>query len=223
MSETITVHQHLSEAELIRRIVSGESALFEIVIRRHNASLYKVTRCYNFNHQDAQDLMQETYITAYTQLDKFENRSSLKTWITKILIHKCLYKLNHGFYKREHASGDAFTDNTLSMQSFNKKPDGETAVVRREFSRVVEHALQELPLSYKSVFVLRAVDGFSIAETAELLSISAVNVKVRLNRAKAMLQKQLEQYYSPADLFDFNLIYCDQIVAAVMEKIQAKS
>src|SRR5215217_7917049 len=211
MEETIPFLSQLSEAEIVRKIVAGETALFEIIIRRNNTALYKVARSYGFNHQDAQDLMQETYLTAYTQLEQFENRSLLKTWLTKILIHKCLYKLNYGYYKREQPAGDAFTDNTESMQPTTKKPDGESAVLRREFSNLIEHAVQQLPVSYKTVFVLRVVEGFSIAETAELLNISAINVKVRLNRAKTMLQQKLEQYYSSADLFEFNLVYCDQM------------
>jgi len=221
METTIPFLSQLSEADIVRKIVDGETALFEIIIRRHNTALYKVARCYGFNHQDAQDLMQETYLTAYTQLHQFENRSLLKTWLTRILIHKCLYKLNYGSYKREQAAGDGLAENTLLMKTSRKKSDGETTVLRREFSKVVEQALQELPLAYKTVFVLRAIEGFSVAETAELLSISAVNVKVRLNRAKAMLQQNLEQYYSSADIFEFNLVYCDRMVASVLEKIQS--
>src|SRR5438309_9335445 len=168
----------LSEEEIIRKIVGGETVLFEILIRRNNASLYKVARSYGFNHQDAEDLMQETYLTAYTHLHSFENRALFKTWLTKILIHKCLYKLKFGAYKREQAASTTITENTEPMLPSTQKPDTEKDVLRREFSKVMEHALQELPLSYKTVFVLRAVEGFSVAETAELLSLTPVNVKV---------------------------------------------
>src|SRR5215217_7489627 len=121
MEETIPFLSQLSEAEIVRKIVAGETALFEIIIRRNNAALYKVARSYGFNHQDAQDLMQETYLTAYTQLDQFENRSLLKTWLTKILIHKCLYKLNYGAYKREQPASTFITENALPMSPSTKK------------------------------------------------------------------------------------------------------
>jgi len=209
----------LSEEEIIHKIVAGETHLFEILIRRHNAPLYKVARCYGFNHQDAEDLMQETYITAYTQLYRFENRSLFKTWITKILIHKCLYKLKYGSYKHEHANSTFITENTEPMLSVNKKTETEKTVLRREFSNLLEHALDALPLPYKTVFILRAVEGFSVAETADLLVITPVNVKVRFNRAKALLQQQFEQYYSKTDVYEFNLVYCDKMVQTVFERL----
>ena len=80
--------------ELIRKIVLGETALFEILIRRYNALLYKMSRAYGFNHQDAEDLMQETHYSAYTGLGSFRFEASYKTWITKILLHKCYHKMN---------------------------------------------------------------------------------------------------------------------------------
>src|SRR3954462_2904951 len=101
MERTTIAFAHISEEALLPKIQAGETALFEIIIRRNNAALCKVARSYGFNLQDAQDLMQETYLTAYTKLEQFESRSLLKTWLTKILIHKCLYKLNYGYYKRE--------------------------------------------------------------------------------------------------------------------------
>jgi DNA-directed RNA polymerase specialized sigma24 family protein len=80
--------------------------------------------------------------------------------------------------------------------------------------------LEHLPIIYKTVFILREVEGFSVAETAELLDISTVSVKVRLNRAKTVLQKRLEESYSTADIFEFNLVYCTQMVNKVMEQIR---
>ncbi|HYC29298.1 MAG TPA: sigma factor, partial [Chitinophagaceae bacterium] len=91
----------LTEQEIIQKITAGETALFEILMRRHNSALYKLARCYGFNHQDAEDLMQEAYVAAYMNLEKFENRSSFKTWISRILVNKCLYKLTYGPAKRE--------------------------------------------------------------------------------------------------------------------------
>jgi RNA polymerase sigma factor (sigma-70 family) len=222
METTIAGYSMLPETELVRKIAAGETALFEIIIRRYNGPLYKVARCYGFNHQDAEDLMQETYLSAYTHLSKFENRSLLKTWLTKILIHKCLYKLNYGVQKHEQPAA-TLTENSEPMLPAGKKLDTEAAVLRREFSNLLEHTLQQLPLHYKTVFVLRAIQGFSVAETAELLAISPVNVKVRFNRAKGLLHEKLEQFYSSADIFEFNLIYCDKIVANVLEKIRSST
>lgn len=210
----------LSEQEVIHKVVHGETALFEILMRRHNSALYKLARCYGFNHQDAQDLMQEAYIAAYMNLGKFENRSSFKTWISKILVHKCIYKASYGAAKHEIPDTDSITENTHPMLMQTENNQTETEVISREFSRVLEHSLEQMPLIYRSVFVLREMEGFNVAETADILNITPINVKVRLNRARAILQKKMEQFYSAAEIYEFNLIYCDAIVRNVFEKIE---
>src|SRR5215217_5830786 len=91
----------LSEEELIKRITAGEVGLFEILIRRYNPFLYKIGMSYGYNHQDVEDLMQESFIAAYTHLDKFENRSSFKTWITRIMLNQCYHKAQKLSYKNE--------------------------------------------------------------------------------------------------------------------------
>src|SRR6478609_2461227 len=96
-----------SEEEIIARIVGGEMALFELLIRRYNAILYKVARSYDFDHEEAKDLLQETHIAAYQNLDRFEGRSSYKTWIVKIMVNKCLYKLSYGSNKYERSNSIA--------------------------------------------------------------------------------------------------------------------
>jgi len=105
------------------------------------------------------------------------------------------------------------------MYGKSKENQTEDVLLNRELALILEKSLQGIPVIYRTVFVLREVEGFSIAETAELLYITPVNVKVRLNRAKALLQKQIEQFYSSADLYSFNLVYCDAIVQKAFEKI----
>jgi RNA polymerase sigma factor (sigma-70 family) len=211
----------ISDAEIINKIILGETAMFEILVRRYNPVLYKIARGYGFNHQDAEDLMQDTHVSAYQSLKQFAFRSSYKTWISKIMIHKCLYKLNHGYAKREQPGSDIIYEDARPMLSNNKIESPEQSSLNKEFTGILERALQEIPVTYKSVFVLREVEGFSVAETAELLNITPINVKVRLNRAKAMLQKQLEQFYTSTNLYEFNLIYCDEMVRRVFDIISS--
>jgi RNA polymerase sigma-70 factor (ECF subfamily) len=92
--------------------------------------------------------------------------------------------------------------------------------MNRELMVILEKSLQNIPLMYRTVFVLRVVEGFSVLETAEILNVTAINVKVRLNRAKALLQNQMEKFYTNSDLYSFNLIYCDCIVSKVFERIK---
>jgi RNA polymerase sigma factor (sigma-70 family) len=217
--EKLFANTETNESELVSKILAGEKALFEIVIRRLNPSLYKVARGFGYNHQDAQDLMQETYITVYTQLRQFEGRSSLKTWATKILVNKCIYRQTYGYFSKEKPDSEIINENTVPMQPIHRDADTSKKILNREFSRLLEDNLQQLPAAYRTVFVLREIEGYNVAETADMLDITPVNVKVRLNRAKTMLQEKMEKYYSKADIYDFNLIYCDAIVAAVFAKI----
>ncbi len=208
----------LPDEEIIRKILEGETAFFEVLIRRYNALLYKIARSYGLKHHDAEDVMQETHFAAYTRLATFRNEASYKTWLTRILLHQCYHKLNYGFGKYEEANNDLLTENTLPMHG-PAKQNTERSVINKELAKVLEECLQQLPISYRSVFVLREIEGFSVSETADLLRLTPTNVKVRLNRAKAMLQKNLEKYYSAVDIYEFNLVYCDGIVNAVFEKI----
>jgi RNA polymerase sigma-70 factor (ECF subfamily) len=207
-----------SEEELIQKIVQGELSFFEILMRRYNAILYKIARSYGYNHDESQDLMQETHIAAYQNLKKFEARSSYKTWIAKIMVNKCLYKLRYGSTKYE--TSNYMADENSEPMFSSKKQTTENKVLNNELSNILEKSLEDIPVHYRTVFLLREVEGFSVAETADMLDLTPVNVKVRLNRAKTMLQKELEKYYSKAQLYDFNLIYCDSVVKNVFDAIK---
>ncbi len=206
--------QSLSDTEIIKRILAGEVMLFEILIKRNNAGLYRTGISYGFNHQDVEDLMQETYINAYSSLSKFENRSSFKTWIIKIMLNQCHHKSKKFSYKNEKPNEVSSNENIIPMFSSNNDPN--KIMANRELIEIIQNAIFQIPVDYRMVFSLRELNGLSIAETAEALDISASNVKVRLNRAKSMLRKQLEQMYSGENLFEYNLIYCDKMVEKVM-------
>jgi len=205
-----------TDGNVIEKIIEGDTAIFEILIRRYNQALYKIGRMYGFNHQDTEDLMQDTHVSAYMQLAAFENRSSYKTWISRIMINKCIYKLKYGYSRKEISS-------ELKEESTSANLQTEQSMLNRELSTVLEKSLDSIPLIYRSVFVLREIEGYSVAETAELTGITGVNVKVRLNRAKSLLQKQLEQFYSSADIYSFNLIYCDKMVDRVFAALNKKT
>lgn len=208
-----------SDEEIIKRVTEGETALFEILIRRYNPVLYKVARSYGFNHQDAEDLMQDAHVAAYQQLGQFEHRAAYKTWLSKIMVNKCLYKLRYGYYRHEAPHSEKINEEVTPAFMGQSDRTTEKTIMNRELAKALEASLQQLSLPYRSVFVLRELEGFSVAETAELLAISPVNVKVRLNRAKALLQKGLEQLYTSKELYEFNLVYCDAIVKRVFERI----
>ncbi|KXK04615.1 MAG: sigma-70 family RNA polymerase sigma factor [Ignavibacteriaceae bacterium] len=209
-------NENLSDAEIIERILNGEKSLFEVIVRRFNAPLYKVGRSYNFNHDDTQDLMQDTYIDAYKNLKSFEGRSGFKTWIIRIMLNNCYRKKEKSSYKNEVMRD--FTEQPEPVESITGN-DTEKEVHTRELGQIIENALSKIPFDYRMVFSLREVNGLNVLETANLLNISESNVKVRLNRAKTMLRGWIEKSYPINELFEFNLVYCDAMVQKVMEKI----
>jgi RNA polymerase sigma-70 factor (ECF subfamily) len=207
-----------SDAGIIERIIGGEMVLFEILIRRHNSVLYKIARSFGFNHQDAEDLMQETHVAAYLQLKKFEKRSSYRTWLSRIMVNKCLYKMKFGYFKNERPSSTSIDEESKPLLTAETPLPGDE-ISKKELSKILEYALERIPVMYRTVFMLREVEGFNVSETSELLNITPVNVKVRLSRARALLQKELEQAYSSAELYEFHLMYCDGIVKRVFDEI----
>ncbi len=208
--------EQYADPEVIHKVINGEPALYEILIRRYNSFLYKIGRSYGFTHQDTEDLMQETYISAYCNLKKFEHKSAFKTWLTRIMLNHC-YQKKHKLSFINEIADDQQTEKSNAM--FHHSNNNEKLAANKELGRVLENAIHKIPEEYRMVFTLRELNGLSVAETAEAISISESNVKVRLNRAKTMLRSEIEKMYSPQEIFEFNLIYCDAIVNKVMKKI----
>lgn len=209
--------EEYSDQEIIQKIDNGDVRLFEILIRRYDPLLYKIGRTYRYNHEDTEDLMQDSYINAYCNLKKFENRSSFKTWLTRIILNVCYQKQHKLSFKNEIISDNV--QNEKSSILFSHSTDNEKIAMNKELGHVLENAIHEIPEDYRIVFTLRELNGLSVAETAEAMDITESNVKVRLNRAKGMLQKEIKKMYSPQEIFEFNLIYCDTMVNRVMAKI----
>ncbi|MCC6684876.1 MAG: sigma-70 family RNA polymerase sigma factor [Bacteroidia bacterium] len=209
--------EKLTEAEIIERILKGEKPLYEIIVRRFNPYLYKTGRSYNYNHEDTQDLMQDTYVDAFRSLAQFESRSNFKTWLIRIMLNNCYRKREKFSFKNEYAQADI---NENAMPMFNhSNNDINTHIHNRELGHIIEESLKKIPEDYRMAFSLREITGLTVSETAGLLDISETNVKVRLNRAKAMLRKEMEKSYSSDALFEFSLIYCNPFTENVMKKI----
>lgn len=188
-----TQFEKYSDLKIIQRINGGDIALFEILIRRYGAFLYKIGRMYKHDHEDTNDLMQDTYINAYIHLKKFENRSSFKTWLTRIMLNLCYQKRHKLSFMREIISDD--TQNEKSSVLLHHSPNNEKIAINKELGRVLENAIREIPEKYRIVFSLREINCLTVAETAEAMNISESNVKVRLSRAKVMLQREIKKMY----------------------------
>lgn len=209
------LNNQLDDLEILDRVLAGEIALYEIIIRRHNPLLYKIGRSYRLAHEDVQDIMQETFITAYEKLSQFRKKSQLSTWLTRIMINKCLYKM-----KKEIKNIPI----NISSENINLEkylPNDTQEKFHTELKKLIEMSIEKLPESYRLVFLLRETENFSVAETAEALDITPMNVKVRLNRAKAMMRDHLEKWYTKTDIYEFNLKYCSAVVENVLQKLNS--
>ena len=216
--EMIKTADTITELELISRIGKGERQLFEILIRRNNPYLYKLGMTYGYKHEDVEDLMQETWVAAYLNFEKFEGRSSFKTWITRIMLNQCYHKSRKPGFKKEKTN-EILNEKTTPMFESDRSADTYSSVLNNELSNIIGNALTSIPLEYRMVFSLRELNGMSTTETAEVLDISETNVKARLSRAKQMLREKVEKMYAPEEIFEFNLIYCNKIVNEVMKAI----
>lgn len=215
---TVNTLNEMRLDELIQRIINGEIDLYEEIVRMYDKYLYKVGRSYGFGHQTTEDMMQETFVNAFLHLKDFENRSSFKTWIVKIMLHQCYYKKHRSKFRREIAV-DGIGEGTKPV--FTSTPDKpEHIVSNHELKENLEKAIVKIPEQFRNVFTLRELDGLNVRETADALNITESNVKVRLSRAKAMLRTQLEKMYMPEEIFEFNLIHCTPLVEGVMQTIK---
>ncbi|KIC95445.1 RNA polymerase sigma factor [Flavihumibacter solisilvae] len=215
-SET-TGATHISDTEVITRILHGEKNLYAVIVRRYNQRLYRVGMSILNDDAEVEDSMQVAYIRAYENLEKFAFRSGFSTWITRILINECLLRLkkkgktimmndDNMEYELQHwHAGDTHTPVTRVLQS--------------ELKAILEDAISRLPEIYRTVFVMREIEDMNVAETQECLEITEANVKVRLNRAKAMLRDSLAGYYQKEEILHFHLSRCDRMVQAVMRQI----
>jgi len=211
----------LTDEEVVRRVIEGEPALFEILMRRYNQRLFRITRSIVTNDHEAEDIIQDAYVRAYEHLSQFEGRARFSTWLTKIAIYEAYARVRRVDYQKVD-SLSVLEDNGLDLKSEERDP--ERQIYTGELRLALEKAFDALPDGYRSVFMMREVEGLSTAETAECLEISEENVKTRLHRARASLQREL---YSLAGAegngaFQFLGARLVGVVARVLEPILSK-
>jgi len=211
-----------SDEEVVRRVIEGEAALFEILMRRYNRRLFRVTRSIVANDQEAEDIIQDAYVRAYQHLDQFEGRARFSTWLTKIAIYEAYARVRRADYRKVD-SISVLEGQGIDVTSDERDP--EQQIYDGELKVVLEKAFDKLPADYRSVFMLREIEGLSTAETAECLEVSEENVKTRLYRARALLQRELYSLVGAnANVaFQFLGVRCDRIVARVLDRILQRS
>ena len=205
-----------TDEEVVRRVLAGETALFELVMRRHNQRLYRAARAILRNDDEAEDVMQDTYVRAYRNLASFEGRAAFSSWLTRIAVHESLARVRRRARFQSLDSSDTLHGDTMHAAiSTNRTPERDA--YGRELGIVLEKAVLSLSDEHRLVFVLRDVEGMTTEETARCLEISPENVKVRLHRARAGLRKQLYEAVgaTAARCFQFHAVRCDRVVKSV--------
>jgi RNA polymerase sigma-70 factor (ECF subfamily) len=209
----------LADAELVKEVLAGRTALFELVMRRHNERLYRAARAIVLDEREAEDVVQQAYVNAYTHLGQFDGRAQFSTWLTRIAVHEALARARRR--GRYTALGSADSRKVEQMMAWRSPPDPERQAFARELAGLLESAVDRLSDGCREVFVLRQIQGLSTAETAQCLDLSEDAVKTRLSRARASLRQDLFDHAGLAapDAFRFRGQACDRLVARVLERI----
>jgi RNA polymerase sigma-70 factor (ECF subfamily) len=214
------------DAALVRRIVEGDAAAFEHVMRTHNRRLFRLARATLRDDAEAEDALQETYLAAHRALPGFRGDASLATWLSRLVTNECLARLRKrsrrdnifpiGSLEAENSTEVAMTESQASAS-----PD--QLLLRAQMRSLLERKLDALPASFRCVFVLRAVEELSVEETAQSLGIPEATVRTRHFRARSLLRESLAQEIDLAerDLYEFGGAHCNRVVAAVLARLDA--
>ena len=212
-----------TDQEVIERVKAGDSALYEIIMRRYNQRLYRVTRAILRDDSEAEDVIQDAYVRAYQHLDQFAGCAPFSTWLTRIAVHEALRRLR--LRDRSQQLEDTEHDEEGSMSVVETSLDPEQRASLTELGQLLEEAVLDLPDQYRTVIMLRDIDELSTAETAAVLDLTEQNVKVRLHRGRAMMRDRLFARVgaSGKHAFPFMGGRCDRVVLGVFARLRELS
>ena len=210
----------IDESEIVKRILAGEKEFYEIFVRRNNQKLYRVIRSYIKDEAEIEDIMQDTYVKAFTKLHQFKLESSFSTWLIRIAINEALARLKEkGKLFSLNKQSDGLKSNMILEIPDNKELNPHDKMIRNEARELLENAIDQLDTKYKTVYMMKEVEEMSIKEIATALDLTEVNVKVRIHRSKEMLKEILYEVTNDKDVFQFGFSRCDRITENVMERI----
>ena len=214
------VPQGLADETVVERVRAGEVQLFELLMRRHNARVFRVVRSIVRRDDEAEDVMQDAYVRAFDHLREFRGEARFSTWLTRIAVHEALARLRR---ERRFESLDTREEDCAVMPS-DAVVSPEQRASDGEVRALLRRSVDELPDDFRSVFVLREVEQLSVAETAACLGIPEDTVKTRLFRARKRLQETMLRSLDVGlpQLYEFHLSRCDRVVAAVMARIASR-
>ena len=212
-----------ADAELVARALARDEAAIRAILQANNRRLYRLARGILRNDSEAEDVVQETYVRAFTHLEDFRGDSSLATWLGRIAINEALGRLRR---RRPGVEWTSLPPGTLEAQIIQfplsaASEDPEKSMAQREIQHVVERAIDELPEAFRIVFITRVIEGMNVEETAEILGLKPETVKTRLHRARTMLRNNVEKKIGPVvmDAFPFAGKRCERLTDAVLKRL----
>lgn len=215
-----TGQPHGEDQELARRIAAGDRSAFELLIRRNNRRLYRLARAALRDDAEAEDALQEAYLSAYRAIGEFRGDAALATWLSRLVLNQCLGRLRR-HARREKVIPMVASSGDDAMEHDYPAPDDDApdrAFARTELRGLIERQLDRLPKTFRLVFVMREVEEMSVEETAQCLDIPEATVRSRHFRARSLLREALAREIDLAgrDLYEFGGVRCDRIVQGVM-------
>jgi RNA polymerase sigma-70 factor (ECF subfamily) len=213
------------DAELARRVAAGDQAAFEGLMRRYNRTLFRTARAILRDDAEAEDALQEAYLQAYRSIGSYRGEARLSTWLARVVANEALMRLR----KQARRSAIVPLQPGVAVEELNEMAEGimdkgpESSARRAEVRRLLEERIDALPGAYRSVFMLRGVEEYSVEETAAILQIPEATVRSRFFRARSLLREGLAAEVDLAceDAFGFAGERCDRVVARVLERLAA--
>lgn len=210
-----------TDEQVIARVLTGDVALYEIIMRRYNQRLYRIARSILRDDSEAEDVVQDAYVNAYQHLGQFAGYSSFATWLTRIAVHQALRRLpaRKRALLMEEIEGEG--EDSMGVAEMSLNPEQNASLL--EVSRLLEDAVLHLPERYRSVIMMRDIEEMSTADTAAALDLTEQNVKIRLHRGHAMMRDLLCERVGAQGKFAFPFMgqRCDRVVAGVFARLRS--
>jgi RNA polymerase sigma-70 factor (ECF subfamily) len=208
----------LADEILVDRARRKEALAFELLMRRHNQRVYRVVRSVLRSPAEIEDVMQQAYVSAFTHLDQFTGAARWSTWLCRIALNEALARLRQ---QGRFVSIDSMAQDAMAISGKTQDTDPERMAADREFTRLVAADIDRLPDIYRTVLIMREVEGMSTADTAAVLDVEEDVVKTRLLRARAALRGTFEKRIGEqiGEVFSFGNERCDRLVVAVLARI----
>src|SRR5438876_8782072 len=185
------------ELALVQAAKGGDVASFEGLVRRYDRNVFRIAQHITQNREDAEDVVQDAFLKAYGNLNQFQEQSKFYTWLVRIAVNEALMKLRRRRPERMVSLDEEVKteDDSVPREVADWSPNPEQQYNQAELREILDKTIHGLPATFRTVFVLRDVEGLSTEETAEALELSIPAVKSRLLRARLQLRERLNKYF----------------------------